>query len=505
MWITSSLHTLCHSELIHKITTGEDEQKTSVPLDVKDVEKDSNDCDTPVRESQEHEVSDLKVGEDDKNADALSDENVCLVAYLINMLTFVLTEQNHSDTAIKAHRSSHNTALLGWFTCNFNILAFGTGSAGPAFFGLGIKASLVILLILLRFPIIFLGVRPQAWDAGYACTAGHSERTDVLSMMGFLVLNGIIGGQTIAADYVLRISCFALFETYAWIPNLIAFPILLGLGGKHLNPSTFIAVPTPSASAILSFSSFVASSVISWCTLTPDYGVYHNANASERRIFIWTYLGFFLPSITWHMMGAAFAAAAPGIPAWQAGFDNGNNVGGLVMAVLAPAKGFGKFVTVMIALSTSGACLSAMAVAPFFARVPRYVLVIISEAIFIPLAIIGAKKFYSTLVDILSVIGYWSTIFAVIVLTEHFLFRRRWAAYDVTQWNKFTGLPPGIAAVFAFLCGFGIIVPSMKQTWYTGPIARAGTGDIGIITGGVVALLAYIPLRAVERRIWPRR
>lgn len=71
------------------------------------------------------------------------------------------------------------------------------------------------------------------------------------------------------------------FETYTWIPNLITFPILLGLGGKHLNPSTFIAVPTPSASAILSFSSFVASSVISWCTLTPDYGVYHNANASE--------------------------------------------------------------------------------------------------------------------------------------------------------------------------------------------------------------------------------
>jgi hypothetical protein len=60
------------------------------------------------------------------------------------------------------------------------------------------------------------------------------------------------------------------------------------------------------------------------------------------------------------MMGAAFAAAAPGIPAWQAGFDNGNNVGGLVMAVLAPAKGFGKFVTVMIALSTSGACAPTM-------------------------------------------------------------------------------------------------------------------------------------------------
>ena len=107
------------------------------------------------------------------------------------------------------------------------------------------------------------------------------------------------------------------------------------------------------------------------------------------------------------MIGAAFAAAAPGIPAWAAGFDNGNSAGGLVMAVLAPAGGFGKFMLVLIALSTSGACaptmytfgtqtqdivastfliitfvagVSAMAITPFFARVPRYIFVIVSEA-----------------------------------------------------------------------------------------------------------------------------
>ncbi|KAF8970417.1 hypothetical protein BDZ97DRAFT_92933 [Flammula alnicola] len=34
-----------------------------------------------------------------------------------------------------------------WFSCNFNILAFGTGSAGPAFFGLGLKSSLLVLFI----------------------------------------------------------------------------------------------------------------------------------------------------------------------------------------------------------------------------------------------------------------------------------------------------------------------------------------------------------------------
>lgn len=60
------------------------------------------------------------------------------------------------------------------------------------------------------------------------------------------------------------------------------------------------------------------------------------------------------------MIGTAFAAAAPGIPSWKAGFDNGNNVGGLFAAVLAPAGGFGKFLIVLIALSTSSACVPTM-------------------------------------------------------------------------------------------------------------------------------------------------
>ena len=162
---------------------------------------------------------------------------------------------------------------------------------------------------------------------------------NVISSMGFLILNGIIGAQAIAAvstklndtlgiviigviSSVVRSICASCafyfmtgsfrdrlrsvdiglytgertghailrsgidpstsrFETYAWIPNLIAFPLLLGLGGKHLNPATFVAVPTPTAASILSFASFVVSSVVSWCTFTPDYGVYHDATASE--------------------------------------------------------------------------------------------------------------------------------------------------------------------------------------------------------------------------------
>ena len=120
------------------------------------------------------------------------------------------------------------------------------------------------------------------------------------------------------------------------------------------------------------------------------------------------------------MLGAAFAAAAPGIPSWDSGFDDGNNVGGPLAAVLSPAGGFGKFLLVLIALSTSCTCaptmysfgqfilfesallfpltvfilahflsagMSLMAVGTFFARIPRYVLAIISEAMCVCLII----------------------------------------------------------------------------------------------------------------------
>jgi purine-cytosine permease-like protein len=34
-----------------------------------------------------------------------------------------------------------------WFTSNFNILAFSTGSAAPAFFGMDIKHAVAIFIV----------------------------------------------------------------------------------------------------------------------------------------------------------------------------------------------------------------------------------------------------------------------------------------------------------------------------------------------------------------------
>jgi len=99
--------------------------------------------------------------------------------------------------------------------------------------------------------------------------------------------------------------------------------------------------------------------------------------------------------------------------------------------------------------------------------------------------------------------GYWSTIFDAIVLPEHFLFRKNnFNSYRIqdSSWDKPGNLPIGIAALLSFLGGFGIVIPSMSQVWYIGPIAKAGTGDIGILTGPLVGAILYVVLRALEKR-----
>ena len=71
------------------------------------------------------------------------------------------------------------------------------------------------------------------------------------------------------------------YECIAWIPNVIAFIVLLALGYPHLHTNQYTSVPAPTVASVLSFGSTVAASILSWCTMTSDYGVYHSPVASS--------------------------------------------------------------------------------------------------------------------------------------------------------------------------------------------------------------------------------
>ncbi|KAG2035998.1 hypothetical protein BDR03DRAFT_866956, partial [Suillus americanus] len=123
----------------------------------------------------------------------------------------------------------------------------------------------------------------------------------------------------------------------------------------------------------------------------------------------------------------------------------------------------------------------------------------------IPVAILGAKKFYATFVDILNIVGYWSSIFSAIILTEHMLFRRASFSddqYPISTWASYALLPSGIPAVVAFVCACGALVPFMSQAWYVGPVARQGSGDVGVFVGFVVGAIIYALARSFEKILY---
>lgn len=119
-----------------------------------------------------------------------------------------------------------------------------------------------------------------------------------------------------------------------------------------------------------------------------------------------------------------------------------------------------------------------------------------------PLAIVGAHKFYDTLVNFTGIIGYWSSAFGAVVIIEHLYFRRnRFSEYDLKVWNSLYSLPLGVAALSASVLAFGLVIPSMEQVWFVGPIAKRIGGDIGFELAFTATALFYIPLRTLERRL----
>lgn len=114
------------------------------------------------------------------------------------------------------------------------------------------------------------------------------------------------------------------------------------------------------------------------------------------------------------ILGAAIGGAVPNVPSWQAGYD-ADSSGGVLAAMLKPAGGFGKFVTVVLAFSLIGnvgastytVTLNFQVLMPFLIRVPRIFWAGITTAIVIPVSIKAAHSFFNSLENFLGIISYW--------------------------------------------------------------------------------------------------
>ena len=76
-------------------------------------------------------------------------------------------------------------------------------------------------------------------------------------------------------------------------------------------------------------------------------------------MFWYVYLGQTVPTVLLMILGAAIGAAVPNVDSWNEGY-NLYSAGGVLEAMLHPARGFGKFITVLLAFSLIGNVAASM-------------------------------------------------------------------------------------------------------------------------------------------------
>ncbi|KAK5128673.1 hypothetical protein LTR85_000006 [Meristemomyces frigidus] len=435
------------------------------------------------------------------------------------------------------------TIFTLWFTMSLNPLPIVTGMTGTLSYGLSLRAtSLVILFfsILCTLPVGYLatlgprtGMRQMIqarYSFGYYLVS-VPVILNLATLTGFCIIDSVIGGQTLSAVSgghltptvgIVIIALVAMFicffgikvlhqyERFAWIPALIAIVVATGCGGKHLHEQ--VAVEAPAAATVLSFGALVAGFLLPWGALSSDFATYMHPHTPSWKVFAYTYGGLFIPSVPLMVLGAAIGGAVINVPSWSQGNDE-NSAGGVLAAMLQPAGGFGKFLVVLLSFSILGNISATMysitlnfqLLIPWLVRVPRSLFAIIITAIVIPISIRAAASFFDNLDNFIGVIGYWASAFVAVVIVEHALFRRAdCSTYEASIWCDARSLPSGVAALAAAACSFALVIPSMAEVWYTGPIALH-TGDIGFELAFVLTALLYVPFRYLEIKLQGRR
>jgi purine-cytosine permease-like protein len=182
--------------------------------------------------------------------------------------------------------------------------------------------------------------------------------------------------------------------------------------------------------------------------------------------------------------------------------------GDLLAAVARPLGSFGTFLLVLLALSVVAnnipndysLGLSMQVLGGPFRRINRSVWALIGAVTYVLIAVPAASNFNETLSNFLLLMAYWLSPWSIILILEHFIFRR--GHYNVDDWNTRSRLPIGWAAIVSLIIGIVGVLLGAAQVYYVGPIARLFNPpygmDIGFELGVIFAGAVYSFLRRVE-------
>ncbi|KAF2136823.1 uncharacterized protein K452DRAFT_236843 [Aplosporella prunicola CBS 121167] len=447
-------------------------------------------------------------------------------------------------------------ALL-WFSANTTANNLAVGLMGPLVFGLGFTDAALCAVfgaVLGALSTAYMGV----WGAPSGlrtvvllrCFMGFYPSMvccllNIVLMVGYGTIDCIISGQIIAAVSderlsiavgvvvvsvvvgfiaVLGLPVFHLYERIAWLPQLLALFALIASAQPYLTTSSSTSTTHTTRPALpaarLSFLSLALYVPNSWAAASSDFAVRLPATTPRRHSFFLTLAGllpaFTLVNVIGVALGATISSTSPPTT-WAAA--NATSTGALLVTVLAPLGGFGRFCAVLLALGsvanavpgTYSAGLGCEVLAARRARrVPRAVWAAGVAGAQAACALAGRESLFAVFGNLLPLMGYWVMVMVCVVGLEHAFFRGRgwgWGWHVWANWEDRASLPAGIAAGAAFAAGCAAAVVGMCQVWFVGPLARLvgpDGADVGVWVACAVVVVVYPPLRAWEMRRFGR-
>ncbi|OBT93536.1 hypothetical protein VE01_08294 [Pseudogymnoascus verrucosus] len=432
--------------------------------------------------------------------------------------------------------------MLFWFSLLCSPVLIQIGMLGPIF-GLSVNTSIILTIFATvigsTIPAFTATLCPptglrQIAVARYSLGIWGAKLCSILNIIvniGYATISSILGGELLRAvsggslslavgiviiviiSFVVSFFGIAIihnYERYAWIFAAILMCVLYGQASKHFTPTPGfnLAVGLDYSGGCLSYFAIIFGVCSSWCPIVGDYYVHYPVNTSKWLVFGLTYFGLLIPTIFVGILGNCFG----GIIAANhdlAAIYHENGVGALILTIMSPPEAWGKFACIVFALSFLGnvivniysSALSMQLLGKHFIAVPRFVWCTLLSAATFALAYGGRNVLEDIINNLLSILGYWTLAFALILFIEHFWFRPRLGGYDLSAWQDQKRMPWGLAGTGSLLIGIGFSFLGMAQTWYIAPVAKKiglYGGDVGDELTLISVLISYPLLRTVE-------
>lgn len=279
----------------------------------------------------------------------------------------------------------------------------------------------------------------------------------ITGVLGWSVVNSVVGGEMLAAIsndkipisigiIIVSILSFivAVFgiKQVLRVETLISVPVILTFMLLYISSSDKIhyIYDFDNSSILnhqtlkgnwLTFFSLCYSITSTWGSIASDYSILFPEDTPKALVFCLTFFGTAIPTLFVGILGIILSSIATSYKPWLDEYDS-HGMGGLLWMGFERWKGFGKFCVVILILSlvsnniinTYSGAFSIQLSSLWAARIPRWFWCIVNAGICLVCSLVGRNHFSTILGNFLPMIGYWISMYFILLLEENEIFRR---------------------------------------------------------------------------------